>query len=85
MIQSQRLIPTSNDLDCGRTSRRRKAFRRACGLKVDCVSGTRFAAKKDLSTLLLGRLIGDFSVNLEGVKAWRIRLTASLSPVADLP
>jgi hypothetical protein len=32
--------------------------------------------------LLLGRLIGDFSVNLERVRAWRVRLTASLSPVA---
>jgi len=38
--------------------------------------------KKDLSMLLLGRLIGDFSVNLERVRAWRVRLTASLSPVA---
>ena len=35
--------------------------------------------------LLLGRLISDFSLNVERVMAWRVGLTASLSLVADPP
>lgn len=35
--------------------------------------------------LLLGRLVSDLSVNVEGIKAWRVGLTASLFSVADLP